>query len=175
MDTYADEHADQVLRDAERTLKTSIQSDDVRAGLVERIRQHLGPAVIAARVRDALATLNVDAIATPQATLLRDTPHAPVIWINTSRVIHPAAIRLAASGIPVVLRHIKSNSSEPGYELLQAMPALANLDSLTVLIDNWLRNTESLSHQVKRVLNHLDASSLQSASLFQKIVNAKSL
>jgi len=175
VDSYTDEHADQVLRDAERTLKTSIQSDDVRAGLVERVRQHLGPAVIAARVRDALATLNIEVIATPQATLLRDTPHAPVVWINTSRVIHPAAIRLAAAGIPIALRSTNASAAETDDELLQVMPAFANLDSLTALIDDWQRNAESLARQVTRVLKHLDASSMQSASLFQKFVNAKSV
>ncbi len=160
IDSYTDDHADQVLRDAERTLQTSIQSDEVRAGLVARVRQHLGPSVIAARVRDVLASLNIDVIATPYAALLRETPDSPVLWINTSRVIHSAAVRLVATGVPVALRSITSNIPEPDDDLLQKMPTFSDIENLQALIDKWRRNGTAMFDATRTMMAHMRSPSL---------------
>lgn len=160
LDTYTDGHADQVLRDAERTLNTKLQSDEVRAGIVERVRQHLGPAVIAVRIREALAKLDIDLAAVPYATFLRNTPDAPVVWVSTSRVIHPAVVRLAAAGVPVALRSITNSAPEPDDGLLQKLPSFTSIDSLRTLIDNWRRDETAMLEAAKAVMAHMRSDSL---------------
>jgi len=59
-DTYIDEHAPDVLSAAERRLKIKLDSDDVRAGLVERIREALAPAVVRRGYCSVLMQAGVD-------------------------------------------------------------------------------------------------------------------
>jgi len=160
INTYTDDHADQVLRDAERTLNTQLQSDDVRAGIVERVRQYLGPAVIAVRIREALAKLDIEVTVLPYTTFLRDTPDAPVVWVNTSRIIHPAVVRLAAAGVPVALRSITSSAPEPDDGLLQKLPSFTSIAYLQSLIDNWQRDETAMHEAAKAVMANMQRDSI---------------
>jgi hypothetical protein len=59
-DSYTDEKAAEVLAAAERRLKIRLDSEDVRAGLIERIRNALAPAVVRRAYCTALTQAGVD-------------------------------------------------------------------------------------------------------------------
>ncbi|MFQ5502004.1 MAG: glycosyltransferase [Phycisphaerae bacterium] len=55
VDTYQDEDAERVLEAAERKTRIRLTSDEVRRGIVERIRQTLGPSLVRRAYCEALA------------------------------------------------------------------------------------------------------------------------
>ena len=143
IDSYHDDHAAQVLRDAERTLKIQIQSDDVRAGIENRVRQHLGPAVITARLRDQLVGNNLDITAAPFATFINELATCPVIWVSTSSTIHPALLRLVAASVPVLMRATAGLKNELGSGVMEAIPTFANSAELETSVSDWQQTPEN--------------------------------
>jgi hypothetical protein len=59
-DTYNDDEAAAVLDSAERKLKIKLDSDDVQAGIVDRLQRILGPAIVRETYCAALADAGVD-------------------------------------------------------------------------------------------------------------------
>lgn len=57
---YRDDHAEAILADAEARIGVRLQSADVRRGLVDRIRQVLGPTIVAQTCWRALVETGVD-------------------------------------------------------------------------------------------------------------------
>lgn len=60
VDSYCDEHAADVLIAAEQRIKVRIESQEVRAGLIERIGRQLGPVVVRGEVLRTIASEGIE-------------------------------------------------------------------------------------------------------------------
>ncbi len=118
---YDDDSSADAMAHAEATTNLRIQSDEVRSGLIDRIRSSLGPRIVAETYLMTLAKSNaaltivgrgwdrhetLAQFAVESSPSLDDGDAPALIWIGTSHHVADRALDWLANGRPVFLRHV---------------------------------------------------------------------
>jgi len=132
VDDYRDEMAEEVFAAAQRQAGFRIESPQVAAALIERIRQQLGPAIVRSAYCHALRAAGLEfqlcgAHQTPGGQVNAHfrppwhTDHGPrpgdvglVILLEPSGLVHPELLDSLAAGLPVLIRAHPAHQAADG-------------------------------------------------------------
>ncbi|MBN2562821.1 MAG: glycosyltransferase family 1 protein [Phycisphaerae bacterium] len=180
-DSYRDDEADAVLRAAERHLRIKIDSEDVRQGLVTRIRQVLGPVLVRRACCRALAEAGLDfdlyggwghdralakcdrgAWPAPADVGGVLAGHGLLISIEPSGCIHPALLDGLAAGLAGVVRSHPLDETQEGLSaVLDPVRHVWRFDSraaLVKLVRQFQGRPEDFRERSSAAEQHVNAS-----------------
>ncbi|MFH1420274.1 MAG: glycosyltransferase [Planctomycetota bacterium] len=180
-DTYVDDHAEDILRRAERRLGFKLDSDDVRSGIVERIRLILGPVIVRQTCCAALAKAgfeitvcgggweNDSLLANRQAgpwpgaeaipTALAG--HAAIVTIEPSGRLRSAFLDGIAGGLLGIARAHPNDTKPPGLSAVlhpdKHVQRFSTIGQLVDLVRRFQDDPSAYDQQRTNAANHVNA------------------
>ncbi len=180
-DAYTDEKAAEVLAASERRLKIRLDSEEVRAGLVDRIRQMLAPATVNRAYCLALIEAGVDfdlrGDGWTQDAVLSSYWRGPwprpwqvgeslegaavIVSLQTDGGVKPSLLDGLASGLAGMVRSHPSDDSADGLssvlDLNEHVWRFGSRAELVKLVRGFLRRPGEFAGRAEAAARHVDA------------------